>query len=95
VLLAISVRTLVLVVLAGLNVEAVTPLGTLEAESVTLPLKPYCGVTVMVLVPLLPCVRVYGDAERAKSGTRAGLTVSVKLCVALGVTPFEAVNVIG
>jgi len=95
VLLAISVRTLVLVVLAGLNVEAVTPLGTLEAESVTLPLKPYCGVTVMVLVPLLFFFSDSGTAERAKSGTRAGLTVSVKLCVAAEPTPFEAVNVIG
>jgi len=93
VLLAVSVRTLVLVVLAGLNVEAVTPLGRPETDSATLPVKPFCGVTVMVLVPLPPCVRVYGDAERLKFG--AGLTVSVKLCVAFGSVPFAAVTVIG
>ncbi len=31
-----------------------------------LPLKPFCGVTVTVLVPLVPCVmlRLVGDAER-------------------------------
>ncbi len=92
-LLAVSVRTLVLVVLAGLNVEAVTPLGRPETDSATLPVKPFCGVTVMVLVPLPPCVRVYGDAERLKFG--AGLTVSVKLCVAFGSVPFAAVTVIG
>ena len=53
VLLALSVRVLVLVVLEGLN-EAVTPLGNPEAERLTLPLKPLMGLTVIVLVPLLP-----------------------------------------
>ena len=79
-LLAVSVRTLVLVVLAGLNVEAVTPLGRPETDSATLPVKPYCGVTVIVLVPLPPCVRVYGDAERLKSAdgaVAAGLSVYI------------------
>src|SRR6266849_4460818 len=93
VLVALSVRTLVLVALVGLNEEAVTPLGRPETDSATLPVKPFCGVTVMVLVPLPPCVRVYGDAERLKFG--AGLTVSVKLCVAFGSVPFAAVTVIG
>ena len=72
VLLAVSVRTLVLAVLAGLNEEAVTPLGRPETDSATLPLKPFCGVTVMVLVPLEPCVRVYGEAKRLKFGAGAG-----------------------
>ncbi len=79
-LLALSVRTLVLPVLAGLNAEAVTPLGTLEAESVTLPVKPFSGLTVIVLVPLPPCVRVYGDAKRLKSGAGAG-AFTVRLSV--------------
>src|SRR5258708_29892717 len=94
VLVALSVRTLVLVALAGLNEEAVTPLGKPATDSATLPLKPFCGVTVMVLVPLPPCVSVYGVAERLKSATTAAFTVSVKLCVAAEPTPFEAVNVI-
>ena len=51
--LAVSVNVLVLVVLVGLN-KAVTPLGRPEADKPTLPLKPFCGVTVIVLVPLAP-----------------------------------------
>src|SRR5260370_5490220 len=54
VLLAVSVNVLVLAVLLGLN-EAVTPLGRPDADKLTLPLKPFCGVTVMVLAPLPPC----------------------------------------
>jgi len=64
-LLAVSVNVLVVVVGLGLN-EAVTPLGRPEADKVTLPLKPFCGVTLIVLVPLPPCVivKLVGDAER-------------------------------
>ena len=65
VLLAVSVNVLVPVVPVGLN-DAVTPLGRPEADKLTLPLKPLCGVTVMVLEPLAPCtiVKLLGDAER-------------------------------
>jgi len=65
VLLAVSVIMLVLVVLLGLK-DAVTPLGRPEAVKLTLPLNPFCGVTVIVLVPLLPCMtlKLFGDAER-------------------------------
>ena len=52
-LLAVSVTVLELVVLAGLN-EAVTPLGSPEADKLTLPLNPFCGITVMLLAPLAP-----------------------------------------
>jgi hypothetical protein len=53
VLLAVSVR--VLVVIAGfvLN-DAVTPLGSPDADKLTPALKPLCGVTVILLVPLVP-----------------------------------------
>jgi hypothetical protein len=66
VLLAVNVKVLLLAVLLGLK-EAVTPLGTPDADKLTLPLKPFCGVTVMVLVPALPrvIVKLLGDAERA------------------------------
>ena len=66
VLLAVSVNVLVLAVLLGLN-DAVTPLGRPDADKLTLPVKPFCGVTVMVLAPLAPCtiVKLFGDAERA------------------------------
>ena len=52
-LLAVSVSTLVPV--AGLVPNcAVTPLGRPEAASVTLPVNPFKGATVMVVVPLFP-----------------------------------------
>ena len=65
VLLAVSVNVLVLAVLLGLN-DAVTPLGRPDADRLTLLLKPFCGVTVMVLVPAAPCriARLFGDADR-------------------------------
>jgi len=49
-LLAVSVRTLVFVVGFVAN-AAVTPVGSPVAESVTLPVKPFVGLTVIVLVP--------------------------------------------
>src|SRR5208282_832182 len=55
VLVADSVKVLVLVAGLGLK-DAVTPVGKPVAAKVTLPLKPFCGVTVMVLAPLAPCV---------------------------------------
>ncbi len=70
--LAVSVKVLVPVVLAGLNV-AVTPAGRPEADRLTLPVNPFSGVTVMVLVPLPPWVTATlpGEAESAKSGVAA------------------------
>jgi hypothetical protein len=80
--LAVNVTVLVVVVLPGLK-DAVTPLGRPEADKLTLPLKPFTGLTVMVLVPLLPCVteRLAGDAESEKSGTAAAFTVRVTVVV--------------
>ena len=49
---ALAVRVSVLVPLAGLGLNAaVTPLGKPDAVRVTVPLKPFDGVMVMVLVP--------------------------------------------
>ena len=74
-LLAASVKVLVAVAGFGLN-DAVTPLGKPDADKLTLPPKPFCGVTAIVLVPLVPCVmlRLLGDAERVKFG--AAVTVN-------------------
>ena len=65
VLLAVNVKVLVAVAGFGLN-DAVTPLGRPDADKLTPLLKPFCGVTVIVLVPLAPCIRfkLLGDAER-------------------------------
>jgi hypothetical protein len=65
VLLAVSVNVLVLAVLLGLN-DAVTPLGRPDADRLTLPLKPFCGVTVMVLALFVPwtTLTLLGEADR-------------------------------
>ena len=66
--LAVSVRTLADVV-GLLPKAAVTPAGTPEADSMTLPLKPPTGLTVIVLVPPRPpgvIVTLAGDAESEK-----------------------------
>ena len=65
--LAVSVITLLVVDDAGLN-AAVTPLGRPDAAKVTLPVNPFTGVTVMVLVPFEPWTtdRLVGFAERVK-----------------------------
>ena len=52
--LAARVKVLDVVDAAGLKL-AVMPVGRLDAENVTFPVKPLIGVTVIVLVLLLPC----------------------------------------
>jgi hypothetical protein len=61
---AVNVKVLALVVLTGLK-DAVTPLGRPEADRLTAPVKPFEGVTAMLLVPWLPCamLRTFGEAE--------------------------------
>jgi hypothetical protein len=57
--------------------DAVTPVGRPEAVSATVPVNPFVGVTVIVLVPLAPCatVKEEGEAERLKSGVAAGAAI--------------------
>jgi len=84
VLLAVNVNTLVDVV-GFVPKEAVTPLGRAEFESVTDPVKPFEGVTVIVLLPLVPCltVRLLGEADNEKFGVAVAFTVNeiVVVCV--------------
>jgi hypothetical protein len=65
VLPAVSVSVLVVVAGFALN-DAVTPLGNPDADKLTPAAKPFWGVTVILLVPFVPCVMVklLGDAER-------------------------------
>jgi hypothetical protein len=82
----VAVKLSKLLVVAGLGLKsAVTPLGKFKAERVTLPLKPFVGVIVMVLVPLLPCVTVtlLGEAERLKFAE--GFTVRLSVVVLVNV----------
>ena len=68
---ALAVRVSTLVPVVGLVPKvAVTPLGKPDAASVTLPENPFRSVTVMVLLPLLPCVivRLVGESESVKLG---------------------------
>lgn len=77
VLLAVNVRLLLEVV--GLVPKvAVTPLGRAELERLTDPVKPFKSVTLMVLLPLVPCftVRLLGEAESEKFGVAGAFTVS-------------------
>ena len=78
VLPAVRLSELVVAVVAGLKV-AVTPDGKPDADKLTLPVNPFCGVTVMVLgLPVAPCisVKLAGDAPSVKFGDAAALTVS-------------------
>jgi hypothetical protein len=73
---ALAVKVSVLVVVAGFGEkEAVTPLDRPDAERLTLPLNPFAGFTVTVLVPLLPCTTPtsFGEDESVKDCT--GLTL--------------------
>jgi hypothetical protein len=69
VLLAVRVKVLVEVV-GFVPKVAVTPLGSPDAARLTLPENPPRSVTVIVLLPLPPCVTVtlLGDAESVKLG---------------------------
>ena len=63
-LAAVSVSVLVVAVAAGLN-EALTPEGKPVTDRVTVPVKPFDGLTVIVLVPLAPAamLRLAGEAD--------------------------------
>lgn len=80
---AVRVNVLVPVVDAGLKL-AVTPVGRPPAARATVPLKPFNGPTVIVLLPVPPCAteRLVGFAVNEKSGL---VPVTVKAMVALWV----------
>ena len=76
--LAVSVSVLVEVALAGLK-AAVTPVGNPPAVRLTAPVKPFTGVTVMVLLPDVPCVtlRLAGAAPNVTLGAPFTVTLTV------------------
>ena len=60
---AVNVNTLPPVVLAGLN-DPVTPTGRPLTDRATDPAKLLSGVTIMVLLPLVPWTTLTGEADR-------------------------------
>lgn len=93
---AVLRKNSVLVPVVGFGLkEVLVPLGTPVAESLTLPVKPPVGVTVMVEVPCddTGMLTLLGDADRAKSG-EAAPTVKVTVVECM-VPPPEPVTVIG
>ena len=66
---AVAVKVRVLVVEVGLGLKlAVTPEGSGPTLSMTLPANPLIGFTVMVLVPVEPCVTVAAVPVSEKLG---------------------------
>jgi hypothetical protein len=88
VLLAVSVKVLEVLALLGLN-DAVTPLGKPDADRLTVLLKPFCGVTVMALVALAPCViaKLLGVADSVKFGGAVTVRETLVVCDKLPDTP--------
>ena len=79
-LFALNVRTLLLVVLAGLK-AAVTPLGRPDTAKLTVAPKPFWPATLIVLLPLLPrgTVRALAEDDRLKLGTTTVSAIAVVL----------------
>lgn len=87
VLEAVKVRVLVVVVEAGLKL-AVTPVGRPLAESVTVPVNPFTGVIVIVLLPVAPCATLTALPDSEKSGVfLTTVTEMVVVCVSEPLVP--------
>ena len=81
--LAVSVSTLELADDAGLN-DAVTPLGRPDTVNATLPVNPPVSATVILSVPLAPCLTLRVDADGVRLNPDVEpLTVMAKVCVLL------------
>ena len=80
-LVADRVTVLVVAVLVGLN-DAVTPCGRPEADKLALPMKPFCGVTVIVDATWLARARLneFAEADSVKFGAAVTVSERVVLC---------------
>jgi hypothetical protein len=76
---AVKVRVAVVFVLVALS-TAVTPLGSPLSARLTVPLKPFCGATVIVLLPLPACftVSAAGELDSVKDAVGAAVAVAVR-----------------
>lgn len=95
---AVKVKVLLDVALLGLK-EAVTPAGRPVAARVTLPLKPFRGVIVILVLALAPCTTVTElgetDSEKFSAGAVAGqlLTRFVALTLPIPVAKSQPTDV--
>lgn len=100
--LAVSIKVLVVDVLLGLK-DVLTPLGRPEADKLTSPLKPFWGVTVIVIEPVFPriIVTLLGEPESKKFGPETGqlftrlaaLTLPIPVAKSQPVVaPYEGLN---
>ena len=85
---AASVSTDVVDVLTGLNDPSRPRAGPLTLRLTAL-LKPFCGVTVMVVFALPPCCAVTdaGFADSVKSARPVTVSVTVVACVSAPLVP--------
>jgi hypothetical protein len=71
---------------------AVTPAGRVLRVTVTVPLKPFCGVTLMVVaLPVAPCVSVRAAGEAAIVKLGGGTNVSPTVTVSFRVPDVPAI----
>ena len=84
-LLAAKFSELTELVVAGLNV-AVTPVGTADTAKATSLLKPFCPVTLMVLLALAPAgrLRLPDDGKRLKLGAIGVFNMPFEQPVSIG-----------
>lgn len=82
--LAVKVKTL-LPVVGFVPKVAVTPAGRADVDNVTAPVNPPEGVSVMVLLPLVPRVtaKLAGEADKVKFGAGAPAGGSTQLLAEL------------
>jgi hypothetical protein len=92
--LAAIVSTLVVLVGVGLN-TADTPVGKVEVVRLTLPLKPPTSVTVIVLLPVVPCgIGASDEADSVKLGPAATVRETVVVAVELPEVPVIVIVVV-
>lgn len=94
-LLAVNVSVLVPVAGFGLNDE-VTPVPWPVVDKVTLPVKPFDGWIVIVVVPCEPrvIVNVVGDADSVKLADAGAVTVKVTLVVRVSLSPVPVMVIV-
>jgi hypothetical protein len=90
--LAVTVKTLEFAIIV--LKDAVVPAGRPDADRLTVPLKPFCGAMVMVVVPLVPCTmfKPLDEASVKLGGAETVTVITVFLVKVPEVPVIVAVN---